>query len=117
MSYQTRKDKHNAERAARRSRKRAFIIECLGTCVECGTSQNIELDHIDSGVPKDSRNIYELAARSDEVILKELERCQALCHDCHKKKSMAEQRAKQQLWQELTPEERERRVTAAKLSM
>ena len=114
MSY---KNRHNATRAALRSKKKAYIIERLGACVECGTTQNIELDHTDSGVPKDSRTIYELAARSDEVISQELERCQALCRECHKKKSMAEQRAKQQLWQELTPEERERRVTAAKLSM
>ena len=68
-------------------RKRKEWIELLGSeCAVCGTIDNLEIDHI---VPENKSfnvsNNYESA-----IILTELEKCQLLCHSCHKEKHAAE---------------------------
>ncbi len=52
-------------------------------CVECGSIENLELDHINSST-KVSHNIWSWSEERRDV---ELAKCQVLCHDCHKKKT------------------------------
>ena len=55
-------------------------------CARCGSTHNLELDHIDSS-KKVSHNIW---SWSEERRLAELEKCQVLCEECHMKKTLAD---------------------------
>jgi hypothetical protein len=55
------------------------------TCTKCGSTQNLELDHIDPSV-KVSHRIW---SWSDKRRYEELQKCQPLCHDCHEEKTSA----------------------------
>jgi len=67
-----------------RSRRASFFYG--KACVRCGTSEDLELDHIDR-TTKVSNNVWSWASARREA---ELAKCQVLCHDCHKKKSAKE---------------------------
>lgn len=55
------------------------------SCVNCGSTKSLELDHIDPST-KVSHNIWSWSAeRRDEEVAK----CQVLCVDCHMLKSIA----------------------------
>lgn len=78
--------------AARRKR----CIELLGAqCVRCGSTENLEVDHINP-VTKDPKLRKTGDCRggmwswSWERIEAELTKCQVLCRECHKKKSAGE---------------------------
>jgi 5-methylcytosine-specific restriction endonuclease McrA len=69
---------------------RQYLIDKMGgQCVSCGTTDNLEFDHIN---PLDKslnithkltlKNAYQL-----EEVLEELNKCQLLCEQCHKKKT------------------------------
>jgi 5-methylcytosine-specific restriction endonuclease McrA len=69
---------------------RQYLINKMGgQCVSCGTTENLEFDHIN---PLDKslnitkkltlKNAYQL-----EEILEELNKCQLLCEQCHSKKT------------------------------
>lgn len=64
-------------------RKRFFADK---SCVECGSTDRLELDHIDR-TTKISNRIW--SWREDRR-LAEISKCQILCHDCHKEKSSLE---------------------------
>jgi hypothetical protein len=53
-------------------------------CVQCGSIDDLELDHIDP-VKKVSHNVWSWTKARQEV---ELAKCQVLCHDCHKIKTI-----------------------------
>lgn len=67
-----------------RKRREAFFEG--KTCVKCGSTERLELDHIDRST-KVSHNIWSWSESRREV---ELAKCQVLCYDCHKAKSVAE---------------------------
>lgn len=76
--------------AERWRRNRAEGIEILGSkCAECGSTRELQFDHVDPGT-KVSSNIWTWAR---ERRLAELAKCQLLCKKCHKKKSAADLRA------------------------
>lgn len=71
-----------------RRRRDDWIASRGGVCEKCGSSDRLEVDHID---PKTKlMNPREVWNRRDEVRLAELAKCQVLCHECHKAKSLAE---------------------------
>lgn len=49
------------------------------TCVQCGSIDRLELDHVDPST-KITHNIW---SWSLERRLAEIAKCQVLCHDCH----------------------------------
>ena len=69
--------------------KQYLIDKMGGQCVSCGTTENLEFDHIN---PLDKslnitnkltlKNAYQL-----EEVLEELNKCQLLCEQCHKNKT------------------------------
>lgn len=69
--------------------RRAYAIEKLGgKCVVCGTTENLEIDHINK---KDkSFQITQRWSVSIEEYNKELAKCQLLCNLHHKEKSSRE---------------------------
>jgi len=68
------------------TRRAMFIAEMGGKCVLCGSTEKLEFDHIDP--EQKSFNVGDrLSNRSEEIIRKELAKCQLLCSSCHKSKS------------------------------
>jgi 5-methylcytosine-specific restriction endonuclease McrA len=53
------------------------------SCVECGSVENLEVDHIDPSL-KVSHNVWSWAPKRRN---EELEKCQVLCNTCHKAKT------------------------------
>lgn len=71
--------------------RRLDLIESMGgECVECGSEDRLEFDHIDRRA-----KAFDIAKRLDSApldeIQAEIEKCQLLCRDCHKAKSDREQ--------------------------
>lgn len=70
-------------------KRRQRIIDFLGgQCVECGTTDQLEFDHIDPN--EKSFNIKENATISNPEVYEELKKCQLLCKDCHEEKTAKE---------------------------
>ena len=67
--------------AARRARYLAGM-----TCVDCGSDDRIEIDHIDR-TKKSSHRIW---SWSDAKLRAELEKCEPRCRDCHVKRHQQE---------------------------
>lgn len=68
-----------------RKRRQDWIDE-NGPCVHCGSDQDLEVDHIDA-----STKVWTPAkiwSRKQEDRDAELAKCQVLCEDCHKKKTL-----------------------------
>lgn len=69
---------------ARKTRARDYLG---GVCVQCGTDQNLEFDHID---PNNKRfGITNNLLRAWDVVQNELDKCQLLCYDDHKRKTFS----------------------------
>lgn len=72
-------------------RRRAEWIEKKGgSCVKCGTTENLEFDHVDADTKE-----YDVAAilssHREDKIAKEMEKCQLLCKPCHLEKTLLEE--------------------------
>ncbi len=55
-------------------------------CVKCGSVEKLELDHIDYN----NKTTHRIWSWSEERRLKEIEKCQVLCHNCHREKTIEE---------------------------
>ena len=64
-----------------------------GKCVECGSTDSLEFDHVDP--TKKSFTISQRWSKPWMELIKEVEKCQLLCKPCHKKKSDNEQTVRQ----------------------
>lgn len=75
--------------ATRRKKHREKCINFLGNkCSECGTNENLEIDHIDR-----KNKLFQLSGKGldfcwDKIMI-ELHKCQLFCHECHLNKSYA----------------------------
>lgn len=76
--------KYQRERSAAR---RAAWVDANGPCVQCGSTENLEVDHIDPAEKEAA--VGALWARSAEVRAAELAKCQVLCRSCHREKTRA----------------------------
>jgi 5-methylcytosine-specific restriction endonuclease McrA len=75
------------ERAYQKTRQRRKLwISILGPCKKCGSTERLELDHIDPAT-KISHNIW---SWREERLIAELKKCQVLCYRCHKLKTINE---------------------------
>lgn len=68
-----------------RRRRDAWFAE-HGPCVNCGSTDRLELDHIDP-FAKISHSVWSWRKDRRDA---ELAKCQVLCHECHAAKSAAE---------------------------
>ena len=67
-------------------KRRNDAIEQLGgKCINCGSSENLEFDHIDADLK--SFPLSKFSSASKIKWQEELNKCQLLCHECHMKKS------------------------------
>ena len=77
------RDKINAVSRKRKEEKKKFLIEYKGgKCVGCGTTHNLQFDHIDR-TTKELRSISGCLNLRLETLIKEADKCQLLCRDCH----------------------------------
>lgn len=71
-------------------RRRDSWISENGPCAHCGSSEDLEVDHIDKATKSlQPTSVWSLTATKREI---ELAKCQVLCRTCHKIKSDDEQR-------------------------
>lgn len=70
-------------------RKSAAIKKLGGRCVTCNSENNLEIDHVN---PDEKSFVLAkaLSGWSESRVQEELEKCQLLCVDCHKKKTRKE---------------------------
>ena len=60
-----------------------------GTCAVCGTTSNLEFDHIDAS--EKSFPIGKMWSVNDIALYKELDKCQLLCKSHHEEKTLREE--------------------------
>lgn len=66
-------------------RRDAAIIKLGGKCVSCGTTDNLEFDHIYPSTK--FKTMAKMSSYSEKRFNEELEKCQLLCTACHKVKT------------------------------
>lgn len=59
-----------------------------GKCVRCGSTENLEFDHIDRSTK--SFNIKGQLSLKNPKVKDELDKCQLLCRSCHERKTIEE---------------------------
>lgn len=82
MGYKDPDKQREYQRQWKAARRAEFFKDKV--CVRCGSTKNLELDHIDRST-KVSHNIWSWSKKRREA---EIEKCQVLCRDCHKAKSL-----------------------------
>lgn len=81
MGYTDPERQKEYQRRWMNERRTAWIQEQGGKCVQCGSTDRIEIDHVDpSQKAMNPTSLWSLKAQSRQ---KELDKCQLLCHDCH----------------------------------
>lgn len=69
------------------SQRRREWLEANGPCCKCGSSDRLEVDHIDPSQKQiNPRALWSLSPQNPRRIA-ELAKCQVLCHECHKEKT------------------------------
>jgi 5-methylcytosine-specific restriction endonuclease McrA len=73
---------------AARQRRRAQLVEMLGgKCVRCGSTENLQFDHIDPDTKRFA--VGESMSRAWAELVEEALKCQLLCRDpCHREKGV-----------------------------
>ena len=67
---------------ARKQRRKAKLIEMLGgKCVRCGTTEDLEFDHIDPSLKR--FNVCSDLTRAWDLLVEEAMKCQLLCKEDH----------------------------------
>jgi len=84
------RDKVNESVRNLKEKKKALLLEHLGgKCSGCGTIENLQFDHIDR--TQKSFTIGKCWGLSLEKLLKEADKCQLLCKECHQYKTTINQ--------------------------
>jgi len=83
------REKIREQRRGYRDKRKSYCIEYLGgKCVKCGTTHNLQFDHI-----KREGKKYEITRKLTykfDNIKEELDKCQLLCAPCHLEKTASE---------------------------
>jgi 5-methylcytosine-specific restriction endonuclease McrA len=72
-----------------RERRLEWVL-ANGPCKHCGSSDNLEVDHINPALK--TMEASSVWSRTQSVRDKELSNCQVLCKQCHLKKTLAERK-------------------------
>ena len=80
-----------------------ILVERLGgQCVKCGTTENLEFDHI---YPNDKEfNISSHISCKIDKLIDEADKCQLLCEECHNQHTIKQRTLSWQLFTNLPPD-------------
>lgn len=85
-----------------------WLLENVGDhCVQCGSTENLEFDHIN---PALKTNRCSFRALGIQTLEEQKDNIQTLCHECHKEKSNAQRKASWELFISLPLDEQERLI-------
>jgi hypothetical protein len=85
--YEDTKDQRRLYFKERKQNNKKYLIDMLGgKCVGCGTTKNLQFDHIDR--TKKSFCIGKRLASNLEKLIEEANKCQLLCENCHQHKTL-----------------------------
>ena len=94
MGYKDPDKQREYQRKWQAKRRKSFFEG--KSCAKCGSTERLELDHIDP-TAKTSHNVWSWSKKNRDT---ELKKCQILCHGCHKEKTRAYLRViKQKPWE------------------
>ena len=81
------KEKNNKVKRGKTEERKKLLIEMLGgKCESCGTTKNLQFDHIDP-----TTKSFSIAKRYRcKNVFEEIKKCQLLCYECHLKKTSEE---------------------------
>ena len=86
-SFQRNKEARRTSTRERRRSHRRILIEYLGgKCCGCGTTENLQFDHLDR-----TQKLFNIGKGLDygmDKLKKEADKCQLLCYNCHEVKSL-----------------------------
>lgn len=68
-------------------RREHFLSLLGGSCVRCGSTEELDFDHIDSSL-KEFSVAKRLASAPMKDLILEMAKCQLLCGPCHHEKSL-----------------------------
>src|SRR5580704_3746710 len=93
MSFGENREEYNAYMAkymkAWYARRRAVAIEKLASkCIRCGSIENLQFDHVNPATKLMA--VSKMWTASEVRFQAELAKCQLLCEDCHKEKTLSE---------------------------
>jgi 5-methylcytosine-specific restriction endonuclease McrA len=109
--YSKNTEKYSTKNKEKRESRRKLIYEALGNkCVECGSTSNLEIDHIN---PSLKENRISPLAQGLSKTLKD-DNLQLLCHCCHTKKSKYQRNAAWNLFRSLSLEEQNKLIQKEK---
>lgn len=81
------KEDINAKRRERKAKHKQHLIDMLGgKCCGCGTTENLQFDHLDRKTKE--FNISNHLAGKLEKLEEEAKKCQLLCKSCHQVKTL-----------------------------
>ena len=83
MPYKTKELQREYQKQWIKNRRQEWLSK-NGPCKQCGTWENLEIDHID---PKE-KITHRIWSYNEEKRLKALAKCQVLCNECHIKKGI-----------------------------
>ena len=84
---QSRKEYIARYNLARYNKRKAEAIEILGgACVICGSTEDLQFDHLNPSTKKFA--LGKLWSSTQEHFLEELTKCQLLCFGCHQIKTI-----------------------------
>ena len=105
--YRKNTKKYSLKNKEKRENRRKLIYEALGNkCVECGSTSNLEIDHINPFL-KENR-ISPLAQGLSKTL--DDDNLQLLCHCCHTRKSKYQRNAAWNLFRSLPLEEQNKLI-------
>ena len=109
--YRKNTKKYSLKNKEKRENRRKLIYETLGNkCVECGSTSNLEIDHINPFL-KENR-ISPLAQGLSKTL--DDDNLQLLCHCCHTRKSKYQRNAAWNLFRSLPLEEQNKLIQKEK---
>jgi len=81
------KEEINKKRRERKKEHKEYLIEMLGgKCSGCSSNENLQFDHLDR--KQKEFNISSALANKLEKLIPEAKKCQLLCNECHKLKTL-----------------------------
>ena len=85
MPCNTAAEQREYQRKWMQQRRQQALQYLGGVCASCGTTEDLEFDHVDPQTKV--RSVNSLLSYRWECQLKELNKCQLLCSHCHQQKS------------------------------